>query len=31
LQTFTNVTAITTFTDTNGSGRGASFYRVVVP
>ena len=31
LQTFTNPTAITTFTDTNGTGRGAGFYRVVVP
>ena len=31
LQTFTNANAITTFTDTNGNGHGAGFYRVVVP
>ena len=31
LQTFTNPTALTTFTDTNGTGRGTGFYRVVVP
>jgi len=31
LQTFTNATTLTTFTDTNATGRGAGFYRVVVP
>jgi hypothetical protein len=31
LQTFTNATAVTTFTDTNTTGRVKSFYRVVVP
>ncbi len=31
LQTFTNANPVTTFTDTNGSGPGVGFYRVVVP
>jgi hypothetical protein len=31
LQTFTNANLVTTFTDTNGSGPGVGFYRVVVP
>jgi len=31
LQTFTNLNAVTTFTDTNANGRSSSFYRVVVP
>jgi hypothetical protein len=31
LQTFTNATAVATFTDTNTTGRVKSFYRVVVP
>lgn len=31
LQTFTNATAVTTFTDTNAAGRSAGFYRVSVP
>jgi len=31
LQTFTNAITLTTFTDTNATGRGAGFYRVVVP
>ncbi len=31
LQTFTNVTTVTTITDTNVTGRVKSFYRVVVP
>ena len=31
LQPFTNATAVTTITDTNGNGHGAGFYRVVVP
>jgi CubicO group peptidase (beta-lactamase class C family) len=31
LQTFTNATAVTTITDTNGNSHGAGFYRVVVP
>jgi hypothetical protein len=31
LQTFTNTTAVNTFTDTNASGRMQSFYRLVVP
>ena len=31
LQTFTNANPITTFTDTNGTGPGVGFYRVVVP
>ncbi len=30
-QTFTNATALTTFVDTNSNGRGARFYRVVIP
>jgi CubicO group peptidase (beta-lactamase class C family) len=31
LQTFTNATALTTFTDTNANSRMNSFYRVAVP
>ena len=31
LQTFTNANPVTTFTDTNGTGPGVGFYRVVVP
>ena len=31
LQTFTNATAVTTFTDTNANSRVNSFYRVAVP
>ena len=31
LQTFTNVAALSTFTDTNANSRGNGFYRVVVP
>jgi CubicO group peptidase (beta-lactamase class C family) len=31
LQTFTNVTTVSTFTDTNASSRVKSFYRVAVP
>jgi hypothetical protein len=31
LQTFTNLTTVTTITDTNATGRGATFYRLSVP
>jgi len=31
LQTFTNVTGVTTFTDTNANERFKSFYRIAVP
>jgi len=31
LQTFTNLTTVTTITDTNANGRGATFYRLSVP
>jgi len=31
LQTFTNATSVTTFTDTNANTRVKSFYRIVVP
>ncbi|MEY2430175.1 MAG: hypothetical protein QOJ40_3060 [Verrucomicrobiota bacterium] len=31
LQTFTNVTSVTTFTDTNANSRVKSFYRIMVP
>ena len=31
LQTFTNVTTVSTITDTNASGRSATFYRLAIP